>query len=271
MICSKNYISGKITLDRKDAQYRIGYSLIKNELPKLMPYINMLHPSEREYLENIKHNKRKQSYLLGRIAAKKALSELTTHVPDSIWIDRGVFHFPVVKNIYHPDNLQVSISHCNDIGVALAFTENHPLAIDIEYINVNQCQFIKKDLTSKEQIMIADLELDKSYGYVLLWSIKESLSKIFKTGMTMDFKLFEVSNLSYNGEFYENSFVYCRQYKSISKIINNYVVSIVLPRNSFGIDSPYNESSIFDDFSNVISCNDVFLSQDISESTRSSK
>lgn len=264
MICNKNYISGKITLDRKDAQYRIGYGLIKNELPKLMPCINMLHPYEKEYLENVRYNARKQSYLLGRIAAKKALLELTTEVPDSIWIDKGVFNFPVVKNVYHQDNLQVSISHCNDIGVALAFTENHPLAIDIEYINVNQCQFIKKNLTSKELMMITDLKLDKPYGFVLLWSIKESLSKIFKTGMTMDFKLLEISNLTYNGGFYENSFVYCRQYKSISKIVNNYVVSIALPRNSFGIDSPYNDSSIFDDFSNIISCNSVFLSRNIS-------
>lgn len=122
--------------------------------------------------ENIKYNRRKQSYLLVRIAAKKALSEFTTQVPDSIWIDKGAFHFPVVKNIYHHDNLQVSISHCNDIGIASAFIENHPLAIDIEFINVDQCQFIEKNLTSKELIMITDLELDKLYGYFLLLSIK---------------------------------------------------------------------------------------------------
>lgn len=76
----------------------------------------------------------------------------------------------------------------------------------------------------------------------------------------MGFKLLEINNLSYDGGFYENSFVHYGQYKSISKIINNYVVSIALPGNSFGIDRPYSDSSIFDDFSNIVSCNDVFLS-----------
>lgn len=50
-----------------------------------------------------------------------------------MWIDRGILHQPL---IVHPAalNLQVSISHCDELGAALVFPEALPMGLDVEHI-----------------------------------------------------------------------------------------------------------------------------------------
>ncbi|WP_315823364.1 hypothetical protein [Paraflavitalea speifideaquila] len=120
--------SGVIELQRTDSSYTAHYSIVNESLAALTPYLCLLHDRERNYYEALKVDLRRSSYLLGRLAAKTAVSTASgKQVTDmaAFYIGFGVFKFPVVKHCFH-SNMQVSISHCDDIGIALAFPEEHP-------------------------------------------------------------------------------------------------------------------------------------------------
>ena len=222
--------SGTISLQRKDTEFSGGYGILKQELPELLQDISMLHPEEKKYLNTLKFNRRKHSYLLGRVASKQALSQLiTTQKPGAVFVDSGIFQFPVAKYI-HNLNIQVTISHCEHIGLALAFPEAHPLGIDIEKIEENKIDTIKSQMTSKEKTMIPAMEIPLNSAYTMLWTIKESLSKILKTGLMTNFKFFEVDSLLPDGNSYAAVFVHHGQYKAISRLLGSYSCTLVFPK-----------------------------------------
>ncbi len=193
----------------------------------------VLHQEEKMYYETLKNNRRKKSYLLGRISAKVAISEiLVVKVPlSSILIQSGIFQFPVVKNIQN-QNIQISISHCDTYGITLAFPEEHPLGIDIEKINEDKIDIMKDYLCVEEFQKITTCSLSMTIGSTLIWTVKEGLSKILKTGLTVDFKILEIDSLTKKGDVYISYFKYFGQYKAISYHIGDYICSIVLPKNT---------------------------------------
>lgn len=239
---------GEILLYRKDNDFRAGFCVIDKSLPDLIKESWMLHPDELSYYKTLEYDKRRTSYLLGRIAAKNSVSEFLHEdiVFPSFSIKPGVFQFPVVKHITDY-NVQVSISHCDNIGVALAFPEEHPMGIDIERIREDKIDVMKTVISKNESKLIDHAVLHMSVASCLVWSVKESLSKVLKTGLTLDFGILEINSLEKKGLIYQSTFTHFSQYKAISFKIDEYICSIVLPeqtrvdlesiRNAFNIYS----------------------------------
>ena len=69
-------IRGVLELKRKEKNFNAGFCIIKEELQSLLKMSHFLHESELRYYDSIKYEKRKISYLLGRIAAKNAISKI---------------------------------------------------------------------------------------------------------------------------------------------------------------------------------------------------
>lgn len=231
LISSENRMFGKTLLRRKEADYFSGFGFVRSSLTELITQVELLHMAERQYADSLKFDRRKHSYLLGRIAAKLAIINITSQQPDSIYIDNGIFQFPIVNQVVG-QSIQVSISHCDDIAVALAFPEKHPIAIDIERINEEQAQAIQQQLSHHEQFILSGYGFSPGEGNTMLWTIKEALSKILRTGLMMDLKILEVSTLKVNGDFWESTFTCCKQYKGITRICDSYVISIVTAANT---------------------------------------
>jgi phosphopantetheinyl transferase len=222
-------ISEKILLRRREAVHYAGICFLKCNLPKLLKIKDVLHQLELEYINRIKNDKRKHSYIIGRVSAKKAISFLTAQPSNSILIDKGVFGFPVVNYILN-HNIQVSISHCDEIGVALAFPEKHPMSIDIERISQSNCVAIREQLTINEIKILSTYGLTNEMGFTLLWTIKESVSKILRTGLMIDFNLLEISSLDKDGKMFISEFRNFIQFKSISLIDEPYITSLTVPK-----------------------------------------
>ena len=238
---------GKILLRRKTSNFLVGFCIIRKEFPELEKQLFLLHPDEKKYYASLKFEKRKISYLLGRIAAKTAILELDSikSTMQSFAINSGVFQFPVVKYIQY-QNIQVSISHCDFFGVALAFPEEHPLGIDIEEIKEDRVDVMKTIICEKELDLMNNNLLSLAVGSTMVWTIKESLSKVLKTGLTLDFKFLEIESIEKVGVSYISTFKHFMQYKAISYKIGNYICSIVQPKKTF---------AEWDHFNNVlISC-----------------
>ncbi|GAA3623445.1 hypothetical protein [Flavivirga jejuensis] len=108
-------IAALIPLIRKNSEHHLGISKISGSFKALELNLAELHPKELEIYSSYKHERRKMSYLLGRLSAKRAISELTHFNPfNAIFIDVAVFEFPVVKCLAI-QNIQLSISHFKKI------------------------------------------------------------------------------------------------------------------------------------------------------------
>jgi len=71
-----NSLPGKILLKRTSSDFIAGYCIIKEDLSSLMEHVSLLHPKEYAFYNTLKFDKRRESYLLGRYAAKQAVSQL---------------------------------------------------------------------------------------------------------------------------------------------------------------------------------------------------
>jgi phosphopantetheinyl transferase len=226
--------SGVIELRRTDGFYTAHYSMVNDPLTTLTSYLSLLHPIERNYYDALKVDLRRYSYLLGRLAAKTAVSTAAgRQVADmaAFHIDFGVFKFPVVKHVPHT-NIQVSITHCDEMGIALAFPEEHPLGIDIERVDAGKASAVLALLTPADHAQLSKYGMDNPAGYTLIWTVKESLSKLIKTGLTMDAWMMEVKSIERIGDYFISTFNHWLQYKAVSFFCGDYVCSITLPRNT---------------------------------------
>ena len=224
---------GTLRLVRENSVHTVGYTIIKKELIDLYEYVKVLHLDEIAYLNSLKYDKRKSSYFLGRISAKSALTKIipTKIAINSFKIGFGVFQFPIIEGL-PCSGFQVSITHCDDIGISMAYPEAHPIGVDIEKINPEKVDSMISMFTPEEIILVNSVLNDKASAYTLLWTVKESLSKILKTGMMIDFKYLELESFNYKNGLYIGHFKNFSQYKSFSIVLNSYVVSITCPKRT---------------------------------------
>ena len=220
---------GKFTLKRENSTHAAAFCILHAAGEQLTQHLHLLHPEELSYYETLKFDRRRESYLLGRISAKKAIGALSFFEDLSkIAIDAGIFQFPVVKYAI-TRNLQVSITHCEGLGIALSYPEVHPLGIDLERTDKANTEAIKQQLTPAELALIRTAPLPEDVACTMIWTMKEALSKVLRTGLTMDLKLLEIQSLVREGDVYTSHFRHLIQYRAISCHAGAYVCSIVVP------------------------------------------
>ena len=191
---------------------------------------DFMHVEEKKYLNKLSYEKRIWSFLLGRISSKLALNELVSVSNfSSIHIKAGVFGFPVLY-CEKATNFQTSITHTDKIAGAIVFPEEHPLSIDIEKVERSKLKAIKSVLTSEEEALLHSNNLNNSNGITMLWSAKEALSKLLKTGMMLDFKFLEIDRIINENESTTLYFKNFGQYKAVCTTNSEYAIAIALPK-----------------------------------------
>lgn len=235
-------LSRHIPIYREDERFTAGLYISQFSEASLLRELPIWHADEQKRFRQYQVTKRRESYLMGRYAAKHAISNhlLTSNEIgrfSDICIGEGIFHFPVVASPHH-QNLQASISHSGSYAAALAFSEHHPMGIDIEELNgkslnSDKTESIQSQLTAAErerleQHSTCDLEL-----LLLYWTAKEALSKVLKTGLMTDFSLYEIDQIECESNVWRSRFRNFPQYKALTfRVGRDAVCSIVLPRKS---------------------------------------
>lgn len=219
-------------MNRKEGSFSIGFGAVAGELAAISENTNVLHHDEISKSEDYKFERRRHSYLLGRLAAKYAIQNLTDQDLNSIKISEGIFQFPVIEHLNNVQAVQLSISHCEHIGLVLAYPEAHPVGIDIEQVNEKSRDALGTIVKPGEENLLSGLPISDIEGLSVIWTAKEALSKIFRTGMMMDFHTLELSSIRYEDGLLHSEFKNAAQYKAYSFIENEYAVSIVLPGRS---------------------------------------
>lgn len=225
---------GIIPIHRGEKIIVAGFSIFYKHTESLEDnHEHLLHPLEKSCYQKFKLHSKKSSYAAGRITAKIAIRQLLkTDIPlNSFSIEAGVFEFPVVKNLPY-SNIQVSISHCNDRAVSLAFPEEHPMGIDIESVVYGHKETLSAYTKYHELKMLEDYLISPDVAFTMLWTMKESLSKVLKTGLMLDFALLEVSEIQKEGEIYNCKYRYFSQYQGYTFQAGDLIVSVVMPLRS---------------------------------------
>lgn len=191
-----------------------------------------LHHQEAAYYSTLKFETRQRSYLIGRYAAKQAVASLVQEKDlRKILIEQGIFSQPVVR-CGDERNIQVSITHCEELGAAVAFPEAHPMGIDLQEIDAKRREVIESQATAAEKKIVSSLSCPYDTLLTLLWTAKEALSKVIKTGLTSPFTIFEMRTIEIQEDFFVGYFRNFAQYKTLSFEIDHHVCSLVFPKKT---------------------------------------
>ncbi len=191
--------------------------------------VEYFHPGEKRYHGSLKFEKRIKDYTIGRYSAKLAIAALIGNENlNSIHIRSGLFNQPIVCCDWK-DNIQVSITHCDHIGMAMAFLEDYPLGIDLESISEKNLRIMENQLTPSERNLINETFYVDEYLMAIFWAAKESLSKVLKTGLITPLEVFEINKVDSYGEYLICSFKNFPHYKAFCIRSGKYVLSIAYP------------------------------------------
>lgn len=228
----KKYVGG-CTLRREREVFMAHFCFCQfSSLPEFEDIERFLHPDEIEYFKTLKYPKRQKSYLLGRYCAKNAVSSYTLEKNlTRILLKDGVFGQPLVCYANQP-NIQISITHCENFGAAIAFPELHPLSIDIEKIRPEKKEVIESKLTEDEKKMVNELSCYDSAFLTIFWSAKEALSKILKCGLMTPFHIFELKRFEKRADYIIGFYKNFSQYKSISFEVSSYICTLTCPKKT---------------------------------------
>lgn len=230
---NQNIYAEKLMLKRQNESFDAGFCLYEfSMMTNYEEMVSVLHPKELNYYKTLKFQKRIISYLIGRLTAKKAIALLVGETNlTKILVQAGIFTQPITT-YENKQNIQVSISHCDNFGAAIAFPEAHPMGIDIEKINLEQNNVIERETTESEIKLIKE----KPYSYekmlTVLWTVKEALSKVLKTGLMTPFKIYEVDKIEVYHDYILCFYKNFAQYIAISFIIGDYICSITYPKKT---------------------------------------
>lgn len=156
----------------------------------------VLSPEERDYwLKEVRAQKRKREWLMGRIAAKDAVRALIKRhkqielAPADIIIMGTKAQRPTVQGHWIGDtgwSPLLSISHANGVATALAASPaaHRQAGIDIEFVRERQDGFEAMVLSEDERKHLVGLAYgDREVAITSFWCAKEAAGKAFGTGL----------------------------------------------------------------------------------------
>ncbi|MCZ8522705.1 4'-phosphopantetheinyl transferase family protein [Paenibacillus caseinilyticus] len=213
-----------------------------------------LHAGELAYLDKQTFERRRRSYLAGRYAAKHAAAAwLKGGIPlRDIAVLHGLLEHPVVTVPGH-SNVQTSITHVDRAACALAFHEDIPLGIDLELIREDRTDAMDSLLTAAERDALRQLPYARSTALALLWTAKEALSKVLRTGLTMPVSCYETLHLQAEEMMMQGQYVCFPQYRFTAFVAGPSAVAIAYPRDAVLEASEGGTASFISGISNTFS------------------
>lgn len=189
-----------------------------------------LTKSEENEFNALTSEIKKKSYVLGRYTAKQTISLLIRdkNLRD-IEITKGILGQPVV-HIKSKKNVEISISHERDVYASVAFLYEFPFGIDIERVTHKNLAVLIRCSSKEERLNVKYLEMTSIESLTLLWTTKEALSKILKTGLTLPFWFYEIKGCNFVANNHiVSSYKYFSQYISISFVIKDFICTFTCP------------------------------------------
>ena len=202
------------------------------DLAGLPPEVWLSDP-ERAQASAYSFARRRESYVLGRLAAKLALGASLSE-PDWTRIDvgRGLLGQPLA-NHPGPRRVEVSLSHTDGLAAAIAFPREVSAGIDVEIVDADRADTVRKELrfhAAEEQWLRSGLVEARSAG-VMLWTLREALGKALRCGLNCPLELLAASEIKLLQDgAWESRYQNFAQYRCLSWVDNARVLSLAVAR-----------------------------------------
>ena len=192
-----------------------------------------LTPAELQVVARYTHPRRRNSYLLGRMAAKEALLHLYPGArATEIEIAQGVFRTPLVRGWPDVPGACVSISHDDRFACAIAAPDAHPVTLDIQEASGEHLAAMLSPLQEGERRIIDALHVPQAEAAALLWTAREALSKMLLTGFSASLSILEVASAEAVGGGWQSSFRHFSHVKAWSWRAGSGILTLVIPAKS---------------------------------------
>lgn len=209
-----------LKLEGPEGSYTLKLSVVT--LPPEDAPLDYLSPAEKEQYFGFQYQRRRNSYLLGKLAAKMAVAEEADDLT-AVQIEHGILCQPVIAG----SPRRITVTHCDTLGAAAEYDPRLLAGVDMERVDEKAAEAIRR-ITSKEEEALLP-ELDAATALTLLWTAKEAMSKVIQTGFTVPTELFEIKDCICSGQTAVCEFKNFPQFKAISVIRRDYVFTLVLP------------------------------------------
>ena len=191
-----------------------------------------LHPAEERQWRSYKYPRRRDSFLLGRVAAKAALGACFPSLPlRTLEIANGIMGQPRVTARSGVE-AEVSLSHSENFAAAITCAAGHPIGIDLEFLDSDRAAVAQSCLAPGETAVFAQLDTPAATSALLLWCMRESLGKVLRCGLTAPFAVLGVQALQRTGETYTADFRNFPQYRATGWLLGSHILCLALPRKS---------------------------------------
>lgn len=190
-----------------------------------------LHTQERQRRLTFEFPQRRDSFTIGRLAAKLALKcHLGDMSPNDIAIGSGVFHQPIIMGAsVRCCELGVSISHSDEICVAVIHHKGHPIGVDVEKLAAADVVPVLSDVDASLRQQFFKLSLNEYEAASILWVGRESLGKVLTTGMTVPPILYEPTSVLEAGAGFKLSYKTFTQYQTQVMAIDKAWLAMTFP------------------------------------------
>jgi len=179
-----------------------------------IPPLEFLSPSETEQAAGFQFAAKKQGFLLGRLAAKRALGALLEE-PDlrRIEIRSGIYGQPLVQHLR---------AEC-------------PMGIDLETISAASAEVVLGELEASppELTWLATGGVDPATACCVLWTAREALGKSFKLGLNSPLGILALSEIRPEGEdTWACRYVNFPRCQCLSQAKDGRVLSLAMPADA---------------------------------------
>jgi 4'-phosphopantetheinyl transferase len=144
---------------------------------------------ERARLAELRVEKRRREWLLGRWTAKRLWQAVawqqtgTVRPLASLVIERDGMGAPVCVG----EEVTVSISHCRDYAFCAAVAgANGVLGVDMEFVEARPAGFAEGYFTAAELELVEQAGEERDWLVTAIWSAKEAALKAMRLGLTVD-------------------------------------------------------------------------------------
>lgn len=203
-----------------------------------------LHPIETLAYQQLANSRRHFEYLLRNYCAKHVLLACLQKSVEKAHLfsidERGIRPSLLVQSRLYYKDIQVTLTHSENLGCAVALKRVYPLGIDLEKITKEKSHAIISYITAYEQNLIRTEETLQNIQAIMLWTAKESLCKAIGGGLDVFSEITEIQFLTTYSLYTEIQFKHFPEYRAYSAVLGEYVLSAVLPYSKrFSIDFNY--------------------------------
>ena len=197
-----------------------------------VPSEDFLNENEKEHLKGFRFPAKREGFLLGRLAAKRALAALLEEQDlRRIEIHSGIFGQPLVR---HPraGMVDVTVSHSHGLAVALAFPAEYPIGIDLETVSAVSAATVIGELEASpaEYAWLATGGVDEATACCVLWTAREALGKALKIGLNSPLGILSLADIRDEGAGIRiGRYLNFPRCQCLSQVKNGRVLSLAMP------------------------------------------